>query len=576
MEQAFTVLRRREYLGLLLSSLDEGIYGVDRRGRISFINPVALRMLGFAAAEVIGHEQHQCFHFSPPHRHDRVSADRQCPVRQALADGHPRRDELEWFIGKNGRAFPVRLNITPMREGHGQAGAIVVFRDATERYHLEDQIRHQATHDPLTGLPNLTLFSDRLQQAIYRVRRHGTRLAVLMLDLDNFKEVNNTFGHADGDQLLVELAGRLLAALRKSDTVARYGGDEFVLLLPELQEDAAAAEVSAKLLHLFATPFATANCRELFSGASLGIACYPEHGDNEETLLCYADLAMRQAKRNGRGTYAFYSSELDHRQAEHLRLHGRLKHALAAGAFTLDYQPQVEVGGGRLMGVEALLRWRDEELGEVTPDRFIPVAEATGLILPLGEWVLYNACCQLADWQRRGYDFQLAVNLSVQQFRQWNLVERLREFLELTGAPPRCLELEITETAAMENIGMAARQLAGLRRLGVGIALDDFGTGYSSLAYLKNLPITKLKIDRTFIGGLGGDGDHNELIVRTVIGLARGLGLHLVAEGVETAAQLVFLQRHGCDACQGWFFARAMPVEELEDWLAGRGGVGNK
>ncbi|MDF1615526.1 bifunctional diguanylate cyclase/phosphodiesterase [Desulfurivibrio dismutans] len=430
-----------------------------------------------------------------------------------------------------------------------------------------EQLRHQATHDRLTGLPNRELFQDRLRQAVHRAAKEERPVAVLQLDLDNFKAINNNFGHAAGDEVLRVIARRLQETLADGDgTVGRFSGDEFVILLPNIKECRESAEVARQLLAALETPVHTDSTPNILISGSTGIACFPDDGDDDKTLLRHVEMAMYQAKKAGRGTYSFYARELNRRHQDDLVLHHKLKTALEQNRLELHYQPKVAVADGRIIGVEALLRWHDEELGQVGPDRFIPMAEATGLIVPLGDWVLHTACRQLADWHAAGRELKMAVNLSPQQFRQPDLVNRLANILAATGAPAHRLELEITETAAMDNINAASRQLHSLSELGLSLALDDFGTGHSSLAYLKSLPISQLKIDRSFISDLTLD-ESNRIIVKAVLGLAASMNLEAVAEGVESEEQLEFLHRHHCTSYQGWIFARALPAGQLEALL---------
>ena len=434
-----------------------------------------------------------------------------------------------------------------------------------------EEVRHQATHDQLTGLPNRELFVDRLHQMLNRAAREEQALAVLHLDLDNFKAVNNSYGQASGDMILRLIARRLQESLRSDDTVARFGGDEFIILLSELQDCRQGGGVARKILAIFENPITADNLPPIHIGASLGISCFPDDGRDGEVLIPQAEMAMYQAKRAGRGCYAFFDEELNSSVQDDLLIHSRLKAALAAGRLELHYQPQVTVNNGRISGVEALLRWQDDELGSVSPARFIPVAEASGLIIPLGEWVLNTACRQLAAWHQAGFKLRIAVNLSPHQFRQPELVGYLSSMLAATGAPTTLLELEITETAAMADIGTSSSQLMALSNLGVSIALDDFGTGHSCLAYLNILPLDTIKIDRGFIRDLALE-ESKRIIIPAVLGMARHLGLQVVAEGVETEEQLAFIREHGCDTYQGWLFARALPAGQLEEMLNRYGG----
>ncbi|MFA7382773.1 MAG: EAL domain-containing protein [Desulfurivibrionaceae bacterium] len=532
-------------------SISDLVFLHDAQFRVIRCNKAYVEVAGLPLEEIIGHPYFEVF----PKGDGPQEA-----CLDAISTNQERAQEI--FLPDLGRYYQIHFILVNSDEGN-YLHSLHIMADITERKRQEEKIRHQATHDALTNLPNRTLLQDRLSQAVTAAERNGLGVAVMLLDLDNFKAINNSFGHAVGDELLVEAARRLTSALRGDDTVARLGGDEFVIVLRDVKHPEKVARVVEKVLGIFAAPFTVGDGHEVFSGGSLGVAMFPQDGQDEQNLLRHADVAMYQAKQAGRGTCVFFTDQLDQRLHEDLRLHGRLKHALADDALTLHYQPQIELASGKMSGVEALLRWHDPELGNVSPARFIPVAEATGLILPLGDWVLATACRQIAAWKAAGAPTVVAVNLSAQQFRQDDLVEKIAATLRETGAPARLLELEITETAAMENVELAVRRLAGLTSLGLKVALDDFGTGYSSLAYLKTMPIAKLKIDRSFIMDIGKDGD-DEVIVQAVIGLARNLNLGLVAEGVETETQLDFLREHGCGVVQGWIFAKAMSAAELE------------
>jgi diguanylate cyclase (GGDEF)-like protein/PAS domain S-box-containing protein len=462
---------------------------------------------------------------------------------------------------KNGDEFLADISLSvpsPCQNGF----TVAYIRDVSERKRHDADLLYQATHDSVTDLPNRLLFLNHLRQAITNAKRDGTRVAVLMLDLDNFKTINDSFGDAFGNELLVEIGHRLKSLLRAEDMLARLGGDEFGVLLSNLGRVSDAAQVAEKVLLSFSLPCQVGH-EAVIVGGSIGLSFYPEDAGDEETLLRYADVAMYQAKQAGRGTYVVFSGAMDRRLQQDLRLHVRLKNALDAGELTLYYQPQVDIETGRIVGAEALLRWNDGELGEVSPARFIPVAEATGLILPISAWVIGTACKQIAQWANAGIPLKVAVNVSPQQLRQQSLVAFIRNAVETSGASPELLEIEITESAAMESPEFAQQALSELVSLGIGISLDDFGTGYSSLAHIKSLPITKLKIDRCFIKDLPGN-EHDISIVRTIIGLARSLNLLVVAEGVETDAQRAFLSRHGCQTYQGWLFSKAVPALNME------------
>jgi diguanylate cyclase (GGDEF)-like protein len=464
------------------------------------------------------------------------------------------------LLRRDGQVLPVDISLGHW-QGQEQRYAIAYIRDLTDRKTMEAALRRQATHDELTGLPNRWFLNVQLDQALGRSQRTGLRLALLLLDLDYFKTINDSFGHAAGDALLVQVAQRIGQSLRENDVLARLGGDEFVILLADLASVDEAVSVAAKLLNALQAVYPLDN-KEVYSGASLGLAFYPDDAQDSATLLRYADMAMYQAKNAGRGGYACYSQEMDRRVHEDMQLHTRLKEAIAQGSLKLHYQPQVNVNSNQLVGAEALLRWHDAELGDVSPLRCIAVAEATGLIRPLSDWVLLTACQQIAAWQCAGTPIRVAVNFSAQLFRQRNLVDKVAQALAQTGAQACWLEIEITESVAMDQGDLSRQHIETLVALGCSVALDDFGTGYSSLSYLKTLPVSTLKIDKTFMDGVPHDANDVSLS-RTIIALAHNLGLKLVAEGVETQAQLDFLRRYGCETYQGWLYAKAMDAAEL-------------
>ncbi len=440
---------------------------------------------------------------------------------------------------------------------------------AIEHRRLTDRLSYQAQHDALTGLPNRFLLEDRLQQAVAYANRHRAQIAVLLLDLDGFKYVNDTFGHQAGDQVLIEVSKRLRSITRQADTLARIGGDEFCLVVSDLRNSQDAMRIAQTYLDLLRKPIHIAE-RDCHVSASIGISCYPEHGIEPEVLQQHADTAMYHAKFNGKNGLQIFTPEINAHLRERLELMGDLRQALQKGEFRLEYQPQF-LAGGELVGFEALLRWQHPKRGTIAPDRFIPIAEETGLIVPIGKWVLDEACRQLATWRRAGYQkLRMAINVSTVQFERQDWMQTISQALAQNGLPPSALEVELTESVVMKNCERAAERLAQLRSLGISSAIDDFGTGYSSLKYLQNLPIDTLKIDQTFVRNLDplSDGQTgNGAIVRAIVTLAQQLGLRVVAEGVETDAEFELLQRLGCDLVQGYLFARPMPVEKCDLFL---------
>jgi len=458
----------------------------------------------------------------------------------------------------NARSVVDEMN-TPMK-------IVGSMRDISERKQAENEIRQLAYHDTLTGLPNRSLFNDRLEQALAYARRHSGLLAILYLDLDRFKDVNDTLGHCSGDRLLQAAAQRLAACIRNSDTVARLGGDEFVILLTSIKSDREVSIVAEKIL----TDLAEAvniEGHEVFTTTSMGVVLFPHDGSDVETLLKHADMAMYEAKEKGRNNYQFFSKEMNHQAVDRHQLESKLRRALERDEFSLFYQPQWDMQNRRLVGFEALLRWSTEADGMIPPNRFIPVAEDTGLIRPIGEWVLKTACRQLKAWQQMGFTgLRIAVNISARQFRQPDLVSKIDRILAETGLNPQCLELELTESYLMEDADAAIRTLEFLKVRGIQLAIDDFGTGYSSLSYLKNFPIDRIKIDQSFVRDVTVNRD-DAAIVEAIIAMGQSLDLDLIAEGVEGAEQLKFLIGRNCFEMQGYFFARPMPADEMERYL---------
>ncbi len=438
--------------------------------------------------------------------------------------------------------------------------------EVAERQQAEERVMHLANHDALTGLPNRRLLIDRLGQALALAHRENHQVAVLFMDLDRFKTINDSLGHMTGDALLQNVARRLSETLREGDTVSRLGGDEFVVVLPSLDQPKAAEKVALKLVDALAPPIHLGG-QELRVSASIGISLFPEDGRDTETLLRNADSAMYHAKDMGRNNYQFFMEQMNVAAAERLRLENDLHRALERQEFELHFQPRVSVANGLACGIEALIRWRHPERGLVLPGHFIPVAEDTGLIVPIGEWVINEACRQGTAWCAAGLpQIPVAVNLSPRQFRQSNLVDTVARAIERHGWPCKLLELEITEGVLMQQTSETLKTLEALNRLGVGLAIDDFGTGYSSLSYLKRFPVDFLKIDQSFVRDIAVDPD-DATIVTAIIGLAHSLGLTVVAEGVENASQLDFIREAGCDEAQGYHIGRPMPAGQMAEWL---------
>jgi len=427
---------------------------------------------------------------------------------------------------------------------------------------MKEQLKHLATHDELTGLANRTLLHDRLAQSLHYAHRSGRLVAVLLLDLDRFKVINDSLGHAFGDQVLCAVAQRLRQNVRETDTVARLGGDEFVILLAEVAAVEDVALVARKILDNLTLPYRIGD-REVMLTASLGISLYPKDSDDGATLVRNADLAMYRTKRNDRSHFTFYASEMNRHALEMLELENALRQALEREEFCLHYQPKVDLSSDRVIGCEALLRWQHPQRGMMPPADFIPLAEETGLIVPIGAWVLMEACRQAKAWQKQGLSgMGVAVNLSARQFRKGDLPQFVEEVLRDVDLDPRLLDLELTESMVMDDPKGAERTMRDLKSLGVSLSLDDFGTGYSSLNYLRRFPVDSLKIDRSFIRDVADDPS-GASVVTSVIDIAHNLGLTSVAEGVETSEQLAFLAACGCDIYQGYLCSKPLPAEEL-------------
>mgnify|MGYP001253631910 CR=1 FL=1 len=454
-----------------------------------------------------------------------------------------------------------------VRDATGRATRMIgAMMDISDRKRAEEQLARMAQFDALTGLPNRNLFRDRLGQAIARAHREGWVTAVAFVDLDRFKEINDTLGHAAGDEVLKAVGERLRASLREGDTVARLGGDEFTVILEDVGTLERAAAVARKILAAFEPPIAV-DGKDLFISGSIGLAAYPDHGSDAEVLLQHADTAMYHAKGEGRNALKVYAPTMGAEASERRSVEDGLRLALARGEFVLHYQPIVDLAGGAVTGVEALLRWQHPEWGLVAPGRFIQVAEQSGLIVPIGAWVLRRACRQAAAWRDAGVPpVTVSVNLSARQFRKAGLADEIAAALHEAGLEPARLKLEITESLLMDNPQASGALLARLKEMGVTLALDDFGTGYSSLSYLRHFPLDVLKIDQSFVRDLSTDPE-DAVIVRAMIGLAHSLQLTLTAEGVETAEQLAFLRAHGCQTAQGYLFSRPLPAAEAEALL---------
>ena len=544
------VEERLRQAAVVFQTTAEGIFLMDREHRIVSVNPAFTALTGYRPDEVLGQDPEVLLH---ARRH----SDQFYRRLETNPGGHWQGET--YCRHKNGTVFPIWENVSVVRDEGGAAGHYVVaFSDISAMRRAEAQLNHLAHHDPLTGLPNRLLFNDRLDQTLARAQREEGRCAILFFDLDGFKVINDTLGHSSGDLLLQTIAARLKGGLRSNDTAARLGGDEFVVLLDHIAKSEDAARIAGKLLEALALPVEL-GAEPVGVSASVGISVYPDNGRSRDALLKAADTAMYSAKAQGRNRYCFYTEDLAARAAERLSIEQGLRGALATESLVLHYQPQVALSDGALTGVEALVRWQHPRHGLIMPDRFIAIAEESGIIEPLGRWVLFTACAQAAERLRAGGPpFQLSVNVSARQFARDHFEDTVHEALAESGLPASLLEIEITEST-LQRIEHSRHLLDTLKALGVSIAIDDFGTGYSSLSVIKHLPIDRLKIDQSFVRDIPGDAG-DVAIVEAIVSLSRTLGLRVIAEGVETEAQLAVLRRLGCEEGQGYLFSRPLPL----------------
>lgn len=543
---------------------DEGIMVTDENAVIIRINQAFTRLTGYSAEEAVGRNPSLL-------KSNRQNAKFYQQMWESLHRDNSWQGEI-WNKRKSGEVYPQWLNITAVLGKNGKVTNYVgAFIDFSERKQAEKEIHHLAYYDPLCELPNRRLLIDRLQQAIAASSRTLTGGALMFIDLDNFKTLNDTRGHGVGDMLLIEVAKRLQACVREGDTLARFGGDEFVLLLKGLSQNNALAAVQAqvvaeKVVEVINRPYVIEG-GECHSSSSVGITLFANHKDKFDELLKQADTAMYEAKKSGRNTLRFFDPTMQEKLEIRARLETGMRDALLKQQFQLYYQMQVN-HVGQIMGAEALLRWVHPEMGIVSPLKFIPLAEETGFILPIGEWVLESACRQIKKWENDQWTCggQLAVNVSGRQFRQADFVAQVSEIINRTGINPLCLKLELTESIVLDDIEDAIAKMQTLKQMGISFSMDDFGTGYSSLAYLTQLPINQLKIDRSFVHNIGTKAS-DTTIIQTIIGMADNLGMEVIAEGVETEEQRDFLERNGCTLYQGYLFGRPMPIEEFEKKL---------
>ncbi|MBN2654095.1 MAG: EAL domain-containing protein [Nitrospirae bacterium] len=543
-----------KFRGLVEQSL-VGIY-IVQDDKLKYVNPKFAEIFGYSRQEIL-HNKSMLDLVSEASRVDVGTSLVECSGRSA-------KDIHYCFRGRrrDGELIEVEANGI-CTEYNGMPAVIGTVLDVTQRKQMEETIRYQAYHDPLTGLPNRLLFNDRLTLAIANAHRNKQLLAVLFLDLDYFKTINDTLGHSVGDQLLREVAGLIKERLREGDTVSRMGGDEYTILLNNISDPDDATRIAKEILTAIDRRWDICG-HSFYVSASMGVSIYPSDGETADMLFKNADAAMYHVKDQGRNSYHFYSPAMNVKAFEQMMLENNLRHALQRSEFELHYQPQFEIPEKKIVGVEALLRWNHPERGLMYPKQFLQLAEKTGLIIPIGEWVLNNACRQYSLWEKNGFsNVRIAVNISTSQLRQKDFVAKVQDIIAATGIPPQMLELEITEHMAMLNIDTIISNLNRLADMGILISIDDFGTGYSSLSYLKRLPIHHLKIDQSFIKDLTTDPNESS-IANAVIMIAKSLNLQTIAEGVETEEQLQFLERSKCDKVQGFLYSKPLTTTDLE------------
>ncbi len=542
--------RERRIAAEVMHDMAEAVMVVDDSFQFVTVNPAFTRFSDYESAEVVGKDAG----LLNSEQHDAAFYEQ---TRLTISQQGHWTGEM-WQKRRDGNEYLCAMQVHAIHEPVTQRRMfVVVASDITDRRRIEQELRYLANYDTLTNLPNRTLLAERLSRAIVRARRHGTCVALLFLDLDRFKDVNDTLGHAAGDRILRIAAQRLQQSAGDSHTVARIGGDEFTVLLEDLAHGDEADACAQRIIKAFDEPLLLDDRQEIVVTPSIGISLYPEHAQVPTDLLKHADTAMYQAKAAGRNTFMRYTEAMDSNTRRRAGLLTALRRVEERGELRLLYQPQLSLADCGIHRVEALLRWDSIEFGEVLPAQFIPLAEESGMIVAIGEWVLREACNTLAEWHRAGFhDMTMAVNVSAVQLLRSDLPSTVERILRETGVDASHLELELTETVLMANAELAEERLQTFRKIGVSIAVDDFGTGYSSLAYLRRLPITTLKIDKAFIDDLGGPNDSEDAaITTTVIAMAHSLGLDVVAEGVENVAQLDFLRQHGCDVVQGYWLA---------------------
>ncbi len=548
---------------VILQSIGDAVVVTDARGRVEYLNPPAQKLMGWTQQGAQGKDLAEVFHLVNAKSREHVLD----PVALALREGRMvSQDGNMILLAHDGRELAIEDSAAPVRDERGQInGVVMVFRDITEQKNTQRQISQLVYHDHLTGLPNRRLLQDRVEKAISSSHRNDNRLALLLVDLDHFKVINDTLGHETGDKILMLAGERLKGCIREQDTIARIGGDEFVIMLANMHEASEAAVVAQKIIESLSSSYLV-NAAELHSTPSIGISIYPEDGQDFVILMQHADAAMYHTKDTGRASYRFYTEEMNERTLERLTVENNLHKALERGEFDLYYQPKVNMREGTLVGAEALIRWNHPELGLISPAKFIPIAEESGMINAIGEWVLYCACRQSRIWSDEGLlTLPVSVNVSARQLLYGDLPALLAKIIRDTRAHPAMMELELTEGVLMQPHEVEG-VLAACKSLGFNVALDDFGTGYSSLSYLRRMAIDTLKIDRSFVSDLEKNPD-DVAIVQTIIAMAHNLHMNVIAEGVETRAQVEILIQNGCDYCQGYYFSKPQPEAQFSGLL---------
>ena len=555
-----SIYKEKTRAEIALNSISDAVFCTDVHGNIDYLNIAAEKITGWSREEADGCASHLIFNIV----NGTTQRPATNPVKLVLESNKPKGLAADTvLIKRDGSQVSIEDSASPIRDKAGKlTGVVVVFHDVSEAKAMSIKMAHFAQHDFLTNLPNRLLLNDRISRAIASAKRNSTNIALLFLDLDNFKYINDSLGHVTGDQLLQSVSKRISDSVRNADTVSRQGGDEFIILLEDMKNDSDSALTAEKVLEGLTLVHTVAKS-QLHISASIGISLYPKDGLDAETLIKNADTAMYYAKQKGRNNFQFFKNEMNERAVQRLLIEESLRIALDKQQFLLHYQPKINLLTNRITGVEALLRWQHDEWGEVRPDIFIAIAEDSGLIVPIGRWVLREACSQARSWMDAGLPtITIAINISAQEFVQKDFVDGVREILFDTKLPAQCLELEITETVLMRDAYSTTMILEQLKEIGVKLAVDDFGTGYSSLNYLQQFPIDVLKIDQSFVRHIASSVDEG-IIVSAIISMGNSLKLKVIAEGIENQMQLDFLKKRHCEEGQGFFFSRALTATQF-------------